>query len=69
MLVLSRLRDQNIRLTLMEDLPAGTEIDVTALDIRGDRVRLGLSAPASVRILRQEILDAIQRQNTEQPLG
>lgn len=68
MLVLSRLPDQNIRLTLTEDLPAGTEIDVTTLDVRGDKVRLGLSAPQSVRILRQEILDAILRQNAEQPL-
>ena len=51
MLVLSRYRDESIHI--------GDDIVVTIVDIRGDRVRLGIQAPASVSVHRQEIYDAI----------
>lgn len=53
MLVLSRLRDETILI--------GDEIEITVVDIRGDKVRLGITAPASVPVHRKEVYDAIQR--------
>lgn len=55
MLVLSRHRD--------EKLMIGDDIIVTIVDIRGDKVRLGIEAPQSVPVHRQEVYEAIQREN------
>lgn len=54
MLVLSRHRDESIMI--------GDEIVVTVVDIRGDKVRLGIEAPTQIPVHRQEIYDAIQRE-------
>ena len=51
MLVLSRYRDESIYI--------GDDVIVTIVDIRGDRVRLGIQAPNDVSVHRQEIYDAI----------
>ena len=40
----------------------GDEIVVTIVDIRGDKVRLGINAPSSIPVHRQEVFDAIQRE-------
>ena len=55
MLVLSRRRDETIMI--------GDEIEVIVVDIRGDKVRLGITAPKSVPVHRKEIYEAIQREN------
>ena len=55
MLVLSRHRDESIMI--------GDDIVVTIVDIRGDKVRLGIDAPQHVPVHRQEIYEAIQREN------
>lgn len=55
MLVLSRHRDESIMI--------GDEIVVTIVDIRGDKVRLGINAPQDVPVHRQEVYEAIQREN------
>jgi carbon storage regulator len=55
MLVLSRQRDESIII--------GDNIVVTIVDIRGDKVRLGIQAPTEVPVHRQEIYEAIQREN------
>jgi carbon storage regulator len=65
MLVLSRYRDESIYI--------GDNVVITIVDIRGDRVRIGIQAPPDVTVHRQEIYDAITRekhgiQNSE-PLG
>ncbi|MBX4198109.1 carbon storage regulator CsrA [Candidatus Parcubacteria bacterium] len=54
MLVLSRERDQTITI--------GDEIEVTVVDIRGDKVRLGINAPKHVPVHRYEVYDAILRE-------
>ncbi|MDO5565080.1 MAG: carbon storage regulator CsrA [Planctomycetia bacterium] len=55
MLVLSRYKDQSIYI--------GDDIVVTVVDVRGDRIRLGIEAPANVPVHRQEIYEAIKRDN------
>ncbi len=43
------------------------EVVITVLEVRGDRVRLGIEAPAEIRIHRQEIWQRIQQGHTEKP--
>jgi carbon storage regulator len=55
MLVLSRQRDESIVI--------GDRVVVTIVDIRGDKVRLGIEAPGEIPVHRQEVYEAIQREN------
>jgi len=55
MLVLSRGPEEGIMI--------GGDVEVRVLDVRGDRVRLGIVAPAAVAIHRKEIFLSIQREN------
>jgi carbon storage regulator len=55
MLVLSRQRDESIII--------GDNIVITVVDIRGDKVRLGIQAPTEIPVHRQEVYEAIQREN------
>ncbi|MEE9211191.1 MAG: carbon storage regulator CsrA [Phycisphaeraceae bacterium] len=57
MLVLSRQRDETIMI--------GDDIEITVVDIRGDKVRLGINAPRSVQVHRKEVYDAIKRENAD----
>jgi len=41
----------------------GDNIVITVVDIRGDKVRLGISAPTEIPVHRQEVYEAIQREN------
>jgi carbon storage regulator len=41
----------------------GEETEVTIVDIRGDKVRLGIKAPRSTSVHRKEVFDAIRREN------
>ena len=59
MLVLSRHRDESIVI--------GNDIVITIVEIRGDKVRLGIEAPSAVPVHRREIYDAINRQIIAQP--
>ncbi len=56
MLVLSRQRDESIII--------GDNIVITVVDIRGDKVRLGIDAPKEIPVHRQEVYDAIQKENS-----
>jgi carbon storage regulator len=47
-----------------EQIVIGDEIVVTVLEVRGDRIRLGIQAPASTQVHRREIWKRIQ---AEQP--
>ena len=57
MLVLSRQKDQTIMI--------GDNIEITVVDIRGDKVRLGITAPSEIPVHRKEVYDAIQEENRE----
>lgn len=45
-----------------EKIMIGDNIVITVLDIRGDKVRLGIECPKEIAVHRQEVYQAIQRQ-------
>ena len=55
MLVLSRHKDETIMI--------GDDIELTVVDIRGDKGRLGIKAPSNVPVHRKEVYDAIRKEN------
>lgn len=57
MLVLSRRQDERIVI--------GDQIVITIVEIRGDKVRVGIEAPRDVPVHRREVYDAIQRHNAQ----
>ncbi len=54
MLVLSRQKDESIMI--------GDDVEITIVDVRGDKVRLGINAPRSITVHRKEIYLAIQKE-------
>lgn len=44
----------------------GDEVEITIVDVRGDKVRLGINAPRSVAVHRKEIYLAIQKEKEQQ---
>jgi cytosine deaminase len=55
MLVLSRRRNQAIMI--------GNDVEITVVDFRGDKVRIGIRAPDSVSVHRREVWEAIRDEN------
>ena len=43
----------------------GDDVEITIVDVRGDKVRLGIVAPREVPVHRREVYEAIQRENDE----
>ncbi|MHC4292085.1 MAG: carbon storage regulator CsrA [Planctomycetota bacterium] len=58
MLVLSRQKDESIMI--------GDDVEITIVDVRGDKVRLGINAPRSIAVHRKEIYLAIQKEKEEE---
>jgi len=57
MLVLSRQKDESIMI--------GDNVEVIIVDVRGDKVRLGITAPKDISVHRREVYDAIQHEKNE----
>ena len=55
MLVLTRQKNESIMI--------GDNVELTIVEIRGDKVRLGISAPRDIPVFRKEIFDTIQAEN------
>lgn len=55
MLVLTRRAGERVLI--------GDDIELTVLEVKGDAIRLGISAPRSTQIRRAEIVDAVQSEN------
>jgi len=60
MLVLSRKRDQSIII--------GDNIVITVVDVRGDKVRLGIDAPMDIPVHRHEVYEAIKREQIKEEI-
>ena len=56
MLVLSRKKDEKIMI--------GDDVTLMVIEIRGDKVRLGIEAPKHVSVHREEVYDAIRKERT-----
>jgi len=56
-LVLSRKKDESIMI--------GDDVEIVIVDVRGDKVRLGITAPRSVSVHRKEVYESIQREKGE----
>jgi carbon storage regulator len=54
MLVLSRFKDESIMV--------GEDVEVTIVDVRGNKVRLGITAPKNIPVHRREVYEAIHRE-------
>lgn len=54
MLVLNRKKDESIVI--------GDDIEITIVDVKGDKVSLGINAPREISVHRREIYDAIQKE-------
>lgn len=59
MLVLSRKKNESIVIN--------NDIRIVVVEIRGDKVRLGVEAPREVPVHRREVYDAIKRAETQSP--
>ena len=57
MLVLSRNKDESIMV--------GDNVEITIVDVRGDKVRLGITAPREIPVHRKEVFEAIKREGAE----
>lgn len=55
MLILSRRRDESVVINEC--------IEVSVVEIKGDQVKLGIKAPRSVKVFRNEVFQAIQEEN------
>lgn len=55
MLILARKRNESI---IIND-----NIEISIVEIKGENVKLGISAPGSVKIYRREVYEAIQKEN------
>jgi carbon storage regulator len=55
MLILSRKINEKIMI--------GEDVSVSIIEIRGDQVRVGVDAPKTVKVFRQEVFDAIKAEN------
>ncbi len=48
-----------------ESIMIGTDVEITVLEVKGEQVKIGISAPKSVPIYRKEIYKEIQDANRE----
>ncbi len=55
MLILSRKINEKIMI--------GDDVSITVIEIRGDQVKIGVEAPKSVKVFRQEVFEAIKNEN------
>ncbi len=61
MLVLSRVKDESVVID--------NNIEVCIVDIRGEKVRLGITAPRDIPVHRKEIQDVIDREKSNTAVG
>ncbi|NQS89559.1 carbon storage regulator CsrA [Patescibacteria group bacterium] len=60
MLVLTRQKDESIMIGEGDNV-----VEIVIVDVRGERVRLGIIAPRDVSVHRKEIFEAIKKEKEE----
>ncbi len=55
MLILTRKKDEAIRL--------GEDIRIVLVQIKGGQVRIGIECPSTLRVLREELYEAVKQEN------
>ncbi|MDR0629193.1 MAG: carbon storage regulator CsrA [Treponema sp.] len=55
MLILSRKVNEKIMI--------GEDISISIIEIQGDHIRIGVDAPKTIKVFRQEVFDAIKSEN------
>jgi len=60
MLVLSRMKDESIIIG-----EGDNKVEISIVDVRGDKVRLGIIAPRTMSVHRKEIYEAIQKEKKQ----
>jgi carbon storage regulator len=43
----------------------GDSVEITVVEVRGDQVKLGITAPKAIKVHRKEVYLAIQRENID----
>ena len=61
MLILARRKKKKIRI--------GEDIVITIIEIHGDQVKIGVEAPKTVKVFRQEVFEEIQKENKAAAAG
>ena len=57
MLVLTRKHNESIMI--------GDSVEITVVEVKGDQVKLGISAPRDIKVHRKEVYIAIQKENVD----
>ncbi len=52
-----------------ESIMIGDQVEISVVDIKGDQVKLGINAPAQVKVYRREVYAAIQEENRAAAAG
>ena len=52
-----------------ESIMIGDQVEISVVDIKGDQVKLGIKAPAQVKVYRREVYTAIQEENRAAAAG
>jgi carbon storage regulator len=48
-----------------DSLMIGDQIEITVVDIQGDKVKVGINAPKDIRVMRKELLDEVRSSNAQ----
>jgi carbon storage regulator len=48
-----------------ESIMIGDQVEISVVDIKGDQVKLGISAPRQVKVFRREVYQLIQQENLQ----
>jgi carbon storage regulator len=54
---------------LNESIMVGDDVKITIVDVKGDQVKLGITAPRQVAVHREEVYREIQKENQQATIG
>lgn len=54
---------------LNESIMVGDDVKITIVDVKGDQVKLGITAPRQIAVHREEVYREIQKENQQAALS